>query len=254
MMTVQKIKLIAGLVLSGFFASMVFANGNMTGDSFTQTKKILEKKVYFDHRVTLYCGASFDAYKNITLPEGFSVTKHVKRAQRVEWEHVVPAENFGRASRAWREGDFRCVRRVKGQEKPYKGRRCADKVDHLYRLQQSDMYNLYPAIGAVNALRSNYRFSELPHAASSFGSCAMKIDGKRVEPPEKTKGVIARTYFYMDEAYDNFSISAQQRKLFDVWDKTHPVSAWECERTRRIEKIQKNRNNVVIGRCQRAGL
>ena len=62
----------------------------------TKPKKILEHQVYQDHRITFYCLASFDRDKNITLPEGFVTPEHQKRAKRVEWEHVVPAENFGR--------------------------------------------------------------------------------------------------------------------------------------------------------------
>lgn len=31
-----------------------------------------------------------------------------------------------------------------------------------YRLMQADMYNLFPAVGAVNAIRSNYNYELLP--------------------------------------------------------------------------------------------
>ena len=75
--------------------SVAFADGNVWNDSFNKAKKTLEQQVYYDHRVTLYCGATFDEKKNVTLPEGFTVSKHEKRAGKVEWEHVVPAENFG---------------------------------------------------------------------------------------------------------------------------------------------------------------
>lgn len=53
-----------------------------------------------------------------------------------------------------------------------------------YRYMQSDMYNLYPAIGAVNATRQNYNFQMLPGVPSSFGTCEMKIEiGKQSRPP-----------------------------------------------------------------------
>ncbi|MCP4987376.1 MAG: hypothetical protein GY928_15370 [Colwellia sp.] len=48
-------------------------------------------------------------------------------------------------------------------------------------------FNLYPAIGAVNALRSNHNFAMLPSAKSDFGSCAMKIDNRKAEPPEAAR-------------------------------------------------------------------
>lgn len=149
-------------------------------ESFSKAKKLLMSKVYFDHRETVYCAATFDARKNITLPRGYESNKYKKRAKRVEWEHVVPAENFGRTFVEWREGDSKCVTK---QGKSYKGRRCANKASKEYRLMQSDLYNLYPAIGAVNAMRSNYNFTMLPGDKSDFGSCEMKISHRKAEPP-----------------------------------------------------------------------
>lgn len=78
-------------------------------DSFSKAKKLMMEKVYFDHRETLYCGATFDEKKRITLPVGFHTEKYVKRAKRVEWEHVVPVENFGRTFSVWRDGHPSCV-------------------------------------------------------------------------------------------------------------------------------------------------
>ena len=34
-----------------------------------------------------------------------------------------------------------------------------------------------------------------------------------------------------------------------AWDKNDPIDEWECERARRIEKIQGNRNDVVMENC-----
>ena len=52
--------------------------------------------------------AKFDN-KNIIDPNGFRSNKYKKRGGRVEWEHVVPAENFGRSFVEWREGHPECV-------------------------------------------------------------------------------------------------------------------------------------------------
>jgi len=96
-----------------------------------------------------------------------------------------------------------------------------------YRYMQADMFNLYPAIGAVNALRVNYNFNMLPAVKSDFGSCVMKIDNRKAEPPEAARGRIARTYLYMDGAYKRYSMSKSQRQLMNAWDKIYPVDAWE---------------------------
>ncbi len=242
-------KLVAAVL--AFVPALSFSQGNTVNDSFNKAKQLLEKEVYFDHRVTLYCAAKFDSRKNITLPAGFVTQKHQKRAGRVEWEHVVAAENFGRSFKEWREGDPVCVN---NKGKSYKGRRCAERANQEYRFMQADMYNLYPAIGAVNAARQNYNFQMLPHAKSSFGTCEMKIEGRRAEPPERARGQIARTHLYMAASYPRFRLSDQQRKLMTAWDKMYPVDAWECQRAQRNEKIQKNENSFVKDACIKAGL
>lgn len=231
----------------------VFADtGNITNQSFNKAKKMLEKDIYTEdsERITLYCNAKFDTQKNIIAPEGFETNKYVKRAKRLEWEHVVPAENFGRTFPEWREGHKSCEN---SKKQAYKGRRCAEKVNDEYKLMQADMYNLYPAIGAVNASRSNYNFTMLANQKSSFGSCEMKVSNRKVEPPEASRGMIARTYLYMDHTYSRFSISNQQRQLMNAWSKQYPVSSWECERGRRIAELQVNINAVLINSCEEAG-
>ena len=116
------------------------------------------------------------------------------------------------------------------------------------------MHNLFPAIGAVNAMRSNFNFTELSaDIPNSFGSCAMKIDGKKVEPPHYAKGVIARTYLYMENAYPRYKISKKMKKMLQVWDNVHPVTEWECIRAKRIEKIQGNPNKIVNEKCEKKG-
>ena len=232
-------------------AGAVAAQGNTTIEDFNKSKRLLETKVYYDHRVTFYCRAPFDAKKRITLPEGFTTPRHEKRAGRVEWEHVVPAENFGRNFVEWRLGNESCINE-KG--KAYTGRKCAEKTNQTYRLMQADLYNLYPAIGAVNALRSNYRFTELPTSGVPFGACDMTIGGRAVEPPPYTKGVIARTTLYMADAYPDFRLAQAQRDLMQAWNRMYPVDAWECLRARRIEAIQGNENTFVTEACRAAGL
>lgn len=228
------------------FSASAISAGNQTNQSFNKAKKNLERQVYQDHRETIYCGAKFDSKKNVLPPAGFETSKYEKRAKRIEWEHVVPAENFGRAFSEWRSGDKECVN---SKGKAFKGRKCAEKMNIEYRYMQADMHNLFPAIGAVNAMRSNYNFTMLPAVKSDFGSCNMKIDNRKAEPPENARGRIARTYMYMEQTYPKYKMSKQQRKLMNAWDKMYPVTAWECERSKRIQKIQENANLVVDGRC-----
>ena len=228
------------------------AAGNTTIESFNKAKRLLEREVYFDHRVTLYCGAAFDAKKNVVIPEGFTTPKHASRAKRIVWEHVVPAENFGRAFIEWREGDESCV---DSKGRSFKGRKCAEKANKTFRYMQADLYNLYPAIGAVNAMRSHYRYAMLPSESATFGTCQMKIDesGRRAEPPEASRGSIARSTLYMAASYPQYRLSSAQRQLMEAWDRQYPVDQWECLRAKRIEKIQGNETAFVAEPCRKAG-
>ena len=94
--------------------------GNTTLQSFNKAKKTLEREVYPSHRLTLYCGAKFDAKNNIIPLSGFSHPKYKTRQRQLEWEHVVPAEHFGRTFSEWRDGHKECVdkkgNRFRGEE------------------------------------------------------------------------------------------------------------------------------------------
>lgn len=244
-------KFLLSVLLSALLLpALALAAGNTTNDSFSSAKKMLGQ-VYADHRVTFYCGAEYDARGNITLPEGFTTPKHEKRADRIEWEHSLPAENFGQTFVEWRDGAPECV---DNRGKEFRGRKCAEKVNPEYRLMQADMYNLFPAIGAVNAMRSNFNYQMLAGVQPTFGSCDMKISGNKAEPPARARGQIARTYMYMQDAYSRYHMSRQQEQLMQAWDKQYPVDKWECTRAKRIEDLQGNENKFVKAPCQAAGL
>lgn len=83
---------------------------------------------------------------------------------------------------------------------------------------QADMYNLVPAVGEINALRSNYSFAKIPGEKREFGSCDIEIEDGKVEPPPGVRGDIARIYMYMDWAYPGHGIiSRKNKKLFEAW-------------------------------------
>ncbi len=222
-------------------------------DSYSKAKKYLERNVYNiqEMRKTIYCNAVFNAQKIVELPSGIIIEKYKNKANKIEWEHVVPAENFGRAFIEWREGHPSCINN-KGNA--FKGRSCAEKVNMEYRYMQSDMYNLYPAIGSVNALRSNYDFVPMENVVSTFGTCEMTIIDKKASPPVVARGKIARAYLYMESEYARYRLSKSQKNLMQAWNNMYPVTADECYRTKQIELIQKNENTIVKNQCIDKGL
>ncbi|KEY90956.1 extracellular deoxyribonuclease (plasmid) [Candidatus Photodesmus blepharus] len=209
-------------------------------NSFQQAKKEAFN-VYKYHPYTFYCGCdiTWKGIKGSGSPDlkscGYKVRKEPKRANRIEWEHIMPAWSFGHQMRCWQEG----------------GRKnCLKK--HKFKKMESDLHNLVPAVGEVNGNRSNYKFTQWnDNRGDSYGQCLMRISFKEkiAMPPIETRGKIARAYLYMSKQY-NIKLSKKERKTMEVWNKLNPVTSWECERDYRITKIQGNSNSFVSRRCK----
>lgn len=117
---------------------------NANAASFSQTKKILLKKVYFDNQYTFYCQNPYEikqvngkekaliikdkTYFTSKDDSFFSFWNDNPRAKVVEWEHVMPVERFARDLPCWKDG----------------GRK-ACKKDETFRVMESDMNNLVPS-------------------------------------------------------------------------------------------------------------
>lgn len=209
--------------------------------------------------MTFYCGCQFDKHNKIDLGScGYQIQNNPKRANRVEWEHIVPISQLASHLPCWKNG--LCLKsdakksdakHALHSAKGVKGRQCCQMIDPTFCKMEADLHNLVPEIGELNALRSNYRFGVLPFVDShQFGDCEFKIDPvtRRVEPALLTRGFIARAYLYMASQYD-WHLSDSQRQLFMAWNRQYPPAAWEIERDKRIEKIQGN-SNLFISRYE----
>ena len=232
--------------------------GNLTLYSFKKAKKLLAKHCYNtkENRKTIYCSCSYSQDKTVDHAScGYKVFKDTRRAKKIEWEHIVPAHAFGWSFKEWREGDPKC-KYTKGKKKgqTFKGRKCAEFVSTDFQRMQADMYNLHPAVGEINSHRSNFSMAEIPttkNTKKKYGTCDIKIEGRKIEPSDRIKGLIARTYMYMDKVYPGHGIiSRKNRKLFEKWDEKFPITKWECERSLIIENLQKNKNEILSSRCQ----
>ncbi|MFW0700596.1 deoxyribonuclease I [Pantoea sp. R13S299] len=204
-----------------------------------QQAKTFAAAINADAPGSFYCGCKIQWQGKKGIPDlnscGYQPRKNANRAARIEWEHVMPAWEFGHQRQCWQEG----------------GRKNCSK-DPDYRRIESDLHNLEPAVGEVNGDRGNFAYSQWNGSEKQYGQCEMKIDFKLklAEPPARARGAIARTYFYMRDQY-NLRISRQQTQLFTAWDKLYPVTQWECERDQRIAKVQGNHNPYVQQACQR---
>lgn len=206
-----------------------------TDFSFRKSKYVLGTQVYTDYRIAFYSGCRFRQYQKKLVPVksscAYTPRKNANRGQRIEWEHVVPAWQFGHQLQCWQNG----------------GRAHCRDTNRAFRQMEADLHNLVPAIGEINGDRSNYRFQMIPGEARLYGKdINMEIDFKqrRAEPPEEVFGDIARIYFYMREKY-GFKLSAAQDKLFRSWNNADPVDSWEEKRNRLLTQLQGNHNPFV---------
>lgn len=210
--------------------------------NFEQAKEDAKAHVYFDRTDDgdFYCGCDWkwvgrSGGRTELSSCGYVPRAQAERAARTEWEHVVPAYDFGHQRQCWQQG----------------GRSNCKANDPVFSVMESDMHNLVVAVGEVNGDRSNYRFSDIPGEASQYGACDAETDFKarKFEPRPEVRGMVARISFYMADRY-NLRLSRQQEQLFMAWHKMHPVSEWERERDRRIASQMGHSNPFVTGHAQ----
>lgn len=180
--------------------------------SFSSAKKHLVKNLPANSK-TIYCGCNIKKKGKKLIPDPASCgyeprnefTKKGKinaRAKRIEWEHIVPAWEFGHQLQCWQNG----------------GRKNCRKVSEKFRKMEADINNLAPAIGEINADRSNFRFGMITGEPRKYGACDVEIDFKQrvIEPPPEARKRIAEAYFYMQRTY-GLKISKKQERLFLAW-------------------------------------
>ncbi len=209
--------------------------------TFTEAKVVAKQKVYQDQASSsmgeLYCGCKWTwvgkSGGRIDAEScGLQARKQENRAERTEWEHIVPAWTFGHQRQCWQRG---------GRE------HCVDD-DPVFRAMEADLFNLYPSVGEVNGDRNNFNYGMATGVTPQYGQCKTKVDFEErvAEPRDEVKGLVARTTFYMFDRY-KLSMSRQQQQLLMAWDKQFPVTVWERERNNRIAAIMGYANPFVTG-------
>jgi deoxyribonuclease-1 len=234
--------------------------GNQTINDFNEAKKQLwqiydteRTSTFMDSKQSqsapreFYCGCTFKGHDVDTESCGYVPLREVtkkgkknKRAYQIEWEHVVPAHSFGQSFERWnaKEKFPEC--------KKLSRRKCA-ALDKEFARMEADLYNLMPAIGEINQMRSNYTMAEIPGESRRFGKCDIEIEDRKIEPRDEIRGDVARIYLYMDWAYPNHGIiSEKNRKLFAAWDKMDPPCEEEKQRARKIMEVQGNCNPFIL--------
>ncbi len=197
--------------------------------SFAAAKKIAWS-LYAERPSTFYCGCAYNGNRVDLASCGYRPRKQLRRAQRVEWEHVVPAWVIGHQRQCWQQG----------------GRKNCTRNDPVFKAAEADLHNLVPSIGEVNGDRSNYALGMLGDKPRQYGACPMVVDfkAKTAMPPEGSRGASARIYLYMADHY-KLRLSKQDRRTYEAWNRLYPVSEWERWRNQKVGCVMGHGNPYV---------
>lgn len=209
--------------------------------SFSAAKAIAKQEIFLDQASgadgDLYCGCDWDwvgrSGGRINAAScGYETRAQRTRAERIEWEHIVPAWTIGHQRQCWQNG----------------GRNNCVADDPVFRAMEADLFNLYPSVGEVNGDRSNYQYAMVTGAPPQYGACPTKVDfkGRAAEPRDEVKGLVARVHFYMYDRY-GLSMSRQQQQLLMAWHRQYPVSEWEREWNDRTARVMGHDNPFITG-------
>lgn len=213
-------------------------------DSFPEAKQIARDYIYANQTQaapgTIYCGCDWQwTTRTGGKPDlascHYKARANEKRAERTEWEHIVPAWVFGHQRQCWQHG----------------GRSNCEKNDPVFSRMEADLFNLAVSVGEVNGDRNNFRYGMVQGHDGMYGQCSSKTDFKQriFEPRDTVKGMVARTTFYMYDRY-GLKMSKQQQQLLLAWSKMYPVTGWERERDNRIARFMGHHNPYTTGAKQ----
>ncbi len=169
----------------------------------------------------------------------YTSKKYESRSGIIEWEHVVPASVlvnvYDDAKKAWNKGHPSCVT---SSGKVYKGRVCAEKVSPRFNVILADLYNLQPALGSLNALRSDKPYCEVQGEKREFGETIdFEISNACAEPRDAIKGDLARIMLYMNKKYGvQFNNHDNTMKMLKAWDIMDPIDVWETKKREILSK------------------
>ena len=223
----------------GVFVSKMFSFGPPGHSTdYVDAKRRLYRTVRDDETLYCACATKPDERKFDSTSCGYVPVNDNKRARRLEAEHVLPASLIAR----YRVGESCWVK----HESCGSGRDCCIKNDPAFLTAYTDLVNLYPTIGELNRVRSNFAFDLVDGEVREFGDCDFEVDGENAlaEPRDDVRGDVARIYFYMEDTY-NLVYPDEWSDLLLEWDAQDPISATEVARNERIHAAQGSSNELV---------
>ncbi len=239
-------KVMPYLILSALIIAIPLTAQSEIATSFSSAKVHMYKKVYPHAGQTFYTNCAWSRKKvdlaSCGLANAFP-KKQMNRASRTEAEHIIPASWMLKKNKAERP----CVAQSKAsKDNP---RKYCQAHDAGFRNAHNDLVNLRPAVGQINANRSNKPFSDSLTGSKPItyrgNGKTFKVSSRVAVPDITIRGDIARVAFYMRDTY-GVSYSKRQSEVFNEWDKQDAVSEEEVLLNQRIKKVQGVGNHYVL--------
>ena len=120
-----------------------------------------------------------------------------------------------------------------------------------------DLHLLHLANAKINSHRQHYKFDNLENDENIYLDtngeltiinryCAKSIVKKSFDPPDESKGIIARSVCYFYWTYNlSFYKDILDRKTLIEWNKKYKVTKFEKNKNQKVFAIQQNRNIFV---------
>ncbi len=204
------------------------ARVNLFGDIHLEQDKTGE---YFIKDI--YC---LKEYTNADFPAGRGVGPNLIPEHTVlNTEHVWPK--------------YRFLRNAEGLPKQ-------ERESHSdYKWKEGDLHILYPSNSKDNSLRGNFQMGEVYEQTQNTVCQETKLgkikladgsisSGLYFEPPDESKGNVARVLFYFSIRYKT-PIHPDEEAFIRKWHKADPVDAMEIRRNEKIYSLQNVRNPFI---------
>jgi endonuclease I len=108
---------------------------------------------------------------------------------------------------------------------------------------------MYPSLMTVNSARKSYVFSEVEDGYQPEDNCPFELGQLSAEPPDRSKGKVARAILYMANEYkidlDHAANAPGFKETLTLWNCMYPPSLDEEFRAKKIAFYQKTENTFI---------
>ncbi len=122
------------------------------------------------------------------------------------------------------------------------GNKAVDFIEDILKTRQAQ--------NSQEAKSTQSADAQVQNGLYTYGGCEILIDpeNRRVQPPKRSRGTVARAYLYMADTY-GIRLSDRETEMYREWSRKYPADGWECRRNSLIAEYQGNDNPYITRQC-----